>query len=69
MFVCVECGSNNPCRCKVLGPTLGLIGALLTAIVAYPLGALCCCVSRSTSDRMFAAPADVFTVTSATLPI
>ncbi len=38
-MMCIEVGNtDNPCRCKVVGPTLGVIAGVLMAIVAWPAG-------------------------------
>ncbi|EMS51689.1 hypothetical protein TRIUR3_13862 [Triticum urartu] len=37
---CVQCGTrSNPCRCKVVGPTLGFVAFVVTGVVEWPLGA------------------------------
>ncbi|KAJ7233573.1 hypothetical protein O6H91_05G058400 [Diphasiastrum complanatum] len=38
---CVECGTTqNPCRCKVVGPTIGFLAFVVAAVIEWPLGAL-----------------------------
>ncbi|KAK1280775.1 hypothetical protein QJS04_geneDACA002936 [Acorus gramineus] len=38
---CVQCGTrSNPCRCKVVGPTLGFVAFLVAAVVEWPVGAV-----------------------------
>ncbi|KAJ7295961.1 hypothetical protein O6H91_Y152600 [Diphasiastrum complanatum] len=38
---CVECGTTqNPCRCKIVGPTLGLVAMIIAAVIEWPLGAI-----------------------------
>ncbi|KAL0720016.1 hypothetical protein Bca4012_069340 [Brassica carinata] len=39
--ICVQCGTGgNPCRCKVVGPTLGLVAFVAAGVVEWPVGAL-----------------------------
>ncbi|KAE8789130.1 hypothetical protein D1007_36820 [Hordeum vulgare] len=38
--ICVQCGTrSNPCRCKVVGPTLGFVALVVAGVVEWPLGA------------------------------
>ena len=38
--VCVQCGTrSNPCRCKVLGPTVGFVAFVVAGVIEWPLGA------------------------------
>ncbi|KAJ3338593.1 hypothetical protein HDU93_009370 [Gonapodya sp. JEL0774] len=70
-FVCIEIGTHdNPCRVKVIGPTLGAIAAVLTAVVCWPIpaksplkpvlsqfiGAIMWFIDRPYARRMFAKP-------------
>ncbi|KAJ7542357.1 hypothetical protein O6H91_10G102600 [Diphasiastrum complanatum] len=57
---CVECGtSQNPCRCKFVGPTLALVAFAIVAIIEWPLGALIYPFSRMRGRRMMANPVEV----------
>jgi hypothetical protein len=57
--ICIQCGTtDNPCRCKIVGPTLAFIGFVVAAVIEWPIGALVCC-SHKTGDRLFAHPATV----------
>ncbi|KAJ8761250.1 hypothetical protein K2173_001306 [Erythroxylum novogranatense] len=39
--ICVECGrATNPCRCKVVGPTLGFLAFAAAAIIEWLVGAV-----------------------------
>ncbi|KAJ7514801.1 hypothetical protein O6H91_23G059600 [Diphasiastrum complanatum] len=39
--LCVQCGTTqNPCRCKVVGPTLAFLAFVIAAVVEWPVGAL-----------------------------
>ncbi|KAK1869028.1 hypothetical protein I4F81_011510 [Pyropia yezoensis] len=45
-FVCIQCGPGvGLCGIKVIGPTLGFVAAVLTAIVAWPTATVCRLVS------------------------
>ncbi|KAL4025801.1 hypothetical protein IC575_014207 [Cucumis melo] len=38
---CIGCGTlRNPCRCRVVGPSLGFLALVVTAVVEWPVGAL-----------------------------
>ncbi|PNW85748.1 hypothetical protein CHLRE_03g207100v5 [Chlamydomonas reinhardtii] len=67
--LCFECGSANPCHCKMFGPLLGFVVGVCVATVAYPIGGCLWCVNRPTSTRLLAAPADIYHLTNATIPI
>ena len=43
--ICFQCGSgvNNPCKCKVVGPTCGFLGFILSAIICWPAGSCSFC--------------------------
>ncbi|XP_004150936.1 uncharacterized protein LOC116402768 [Cucumis sativus] len=39
--ICIECGTHrNPCRCRLVGPSLGFLALVVTAVVEWPVGAL-----------------------------
>lgn len=58
--VCVQCGTpSNPCRCKVVGPTLGFLAFAAAAIVEWPVGALVYCFRHMKGRRIMAHPATV----------
>eukprot|EP00884_Botryococcus_braunii_P000749 jgi/Botrbrau1/10675/Bobra.139_2s0005.1 len=67
--LCFEFGSDNACRCKVVGPTIGFIGAVLSAVVCYPAGALTYCCDRKLSNRLFGAPVEISRDITNTFPI
>jgi len=57
---CVQCGTHsNPCRCKFVGPTLGFLAFVVTAIVEWPVGALVYCFRHTKGRRIMAHPAAV----------
>ncbi len=56
--VCIECGSpDNPCRCKIVGPTLGFVAFCLAALVEWPVGAVVWCCDRKAGRRIMEQPA------------
>ncbi|PKI68412.1 uncharacterized protein LOC116202567 [Punica granatum] len=58
--ICVECGTtSNPCRCKVVGPTLGFLAFTAAVVVEWPLGALVYCFRHMKDRRIMAHPATV----------
>jgi hypothetical protein len=70
MFVCVELGSrDNPCRCKVIGPTLGAVVGAVSALLFWPVGAVTYCVSRTKGRVLLGQPVHVYTATKDLIPI
>ncbi|KAL1553277.1 hypothetical protein AAHA92_13973 [Salvia divinorum] len=58
--MCVECGTrSNPCRCKVVGPTVGFLAFAAAALVEWPVGALVYCFRHMKGRRIMAHPATV----------
>ncbi|KAI3519328.1 hypothetical protein L1887_08358 [Cichorium endivia] len=58
--ICVQCGTkSNPCRCKVVGPTVGFLAFAAAAIVEWPVGALVYCFRHMKGRRIMAHPATV----------
>jgi hypothetical protein len=53
----------------VVGPTLGVVVGLVTAVVCWPFGALVYCCSASTGSRAFAAPVNTYTSVKSAIPI
>ncbi|XP_008810985.2 uncharacterized protein LOC103722278 [Phoenix dactylifera] len=68
--VCVQCGTtSNPCRCKVVGPTLGFV-AFAAAAVEWPVGALVYLFRHMKGRRIMAHPATVvYPSVSSAIPI
>ncbi|ONI17434.1 hypothetical protein PRUPE_3G158900 [Prunus persica] len=57
---CVQCGTrSNPCRCKVVGPTLGCLCFLGAAIIEWPIGACVYLFKHVKGRRIMAHPATV----------
>ncbi|EKV06832.1 hypothetical protein PDIG_67230 [Penicillium digitatum PHI26] len=47
--ICFQCGTDqNPCNCKVIGPTLGKFGS---SVVCYPLSIFCGCGCTQTGKE------------------
>ena len=69
MFACVQVGTDNPCRCKVLGPTVGFVVGALSAVICWPLGALSYCCNRPFADKSFGTPVGVFNSIANAAPI
>ncbi len=67
--MCVQVGTNNPCRCKVVGPTLGFLGALVAGLVCWPAGCLTYCCCRDFSNQAFGMPMEVFNGVANAAPI
>lgn len=58
--LCVECGArSNPCRCKVVGPTVGFLAFAATAAVEWPVGAVVYLFRPMQGRRIMAHPATV----------
>ncbi|OAY57147.1 uncharacterized protein LOC122722485 [Manihot esculenta] len=58
--VCIQCGTTaNPCRCKVVGPTLGFLAFAAAAIVEWPVGAFVYLFRHRSGRRIMAHPATV----------
>ncbi|GBF91191.1 hypothetical protein Rsub_04860 [Raphidocelis subcapitata] len=68
-FACIECGTyQNPCRCKVVGPTLGVVLCVLSAVVCFPLGALTWVCARSRGRAIMGTPVHVYSRVSNPIP-
>ncbi|XP_027163203.1 uncharacterized protein LOC113763566 [Coffea eugenioides] len=69
--ICVQCGTaGNPCRCKVVGPTVGFLAFAAAALVEWPVGALVYCFRHMKGRRIMAHPATVvFPSVSNSIPI
>ncbi|XP_057971759.1 uncharacterized protein LOC131160292 [Malania oleifera] len=60
MPICVQCGTaSNPCRCKVVGPTVGFLAFAVAAVVEWPVGALVYVFRHMEGRRIMAHPATV----------
>ncbi|KAL6614844.1 hypothetical protein ACP70R_037114 [Stipagrostis hirtigluma subsp. patula] len=58
--ICVQCGTrSNPCRCKVVGPTLGFVAFVVAGVVEWPLGAAVYLFRHRKGRRIMAHPATV----------
>ncbi|THX11911.1 hypothetical protein D6D13_04510 [Aureobasidium pullulans] len=69
-FVCFQCGTDqNPCHCKVVGPTIGFASAIVLAVVCWPASLLCGCCATETGKKMLGYPADASGKISNAIPI
>ncbi|KAJ5728390.1 hypothetical protein N7493_004720, partial [Penicillium malachiteum] len=42
--ICFQCGTDqNPCHCKVVGPTLGFCSTIVAAVICWPASIFCGC--------------------------
>ncbi|XP_057481102.1 uncharacterized protein LOC130768113 [Actinidia eriantha] len=56
--ICIECGTtSNPCRCKVVGPTLRFMAFAAPATMEWPVWALMYFFRRAKVRRIMAHPA------------
>ncbi|WCJ25258.1 hypothetical protein M5689_007157 [Euphorbia peplus] len=57
---CIQCGTrSNPCRCKVVGPTLGFVAFAVAAVVEWPIGAVVYLFKHRKGRRIMGHPAMV----------
>ncbi|KAJ7295960.1 hypothetical protein O6H91_07G121100 [Diphasiastrum complanatum] len=58
--ICVECGTTqNPCRCKIVGPTLGFVAMIIAAVIEWPVGAIIYPFRHMTGRRIMGQPISV----------
>ncbi|KAK6821111.1 hypothetical protein PG990_013130 [Apiospora arundinis] len=68
--VCFQCGTDqNPCRCKVVGPTLGFVTTVCLAIVCWPASLFCGCCASQTGKDVLAFPVNTGNSLSNAIPI
>ncbi|KAJ1689924.1 hypothetical protein LUZ63_014079 [Rhynchospora breviuscula] len=59
-LACIECGTRrNPCRCRVVGPTLGFLAFAVAAVIEWPVGALVYVFKHRKGRRIMGQPATV----------
>ncbi|KAI0516130.1 hypothetical protein KFK09_008802 [Dendrobium nobile] len=70
-MLCVQCGTrSNPCRCKVVGPTLGVLACAVAAVVEWPVGAVVYIFRHMKGRRIMAHPVNVvYPCVSRSIPI
>jgi len=67
--LCIQCGTDqNPCHCKIIGPTIGFGVAIVMAIVCWPASLFCGCCATETGKKMLGAPVDVSGQVSNSIP-
>ncbi|GJP84921.1 hypothetical protein CLOP_g14963 [Closterium sp. NIES-67] len=53
----IECGNtDNPCRCKVVGPTLAFVLMVAAAVVEWPVGAAVWICSHKSGRKIMGQP-------------
>ncbi|GFN19831.1 hypothetical protein ASPFODRAFT_610164 [Aspergillus luchuensis CBS 106.47] len=68
--ICFQCGTDqNPCRCKVVGPTLGFICTVVAAVICYPASIFCGCCLTQTGKDVLGYPVKVNGAVSNAIPI
>ena len=69
-MMCIEIGTRqNPCRVKIIGPTLGLIVGAVAAVFCWPAGALVYCCSHDTGRKLFSTPVSTYQNVGGAIPI
>lgn len=62
----VECGTtSNPCRCKVVGQTLGFLAFAVAAIIEWRVGAVVYCFRHGKGKSIMAHPSAIMAHPSA----
>ncbi|BBN17451.1 hypothetical protein MPTK1_7g14620 [Marchantia polymorpha subsp. ruderalis] len=57
---CMECGNDdNPCRCKVIGPSVAFACFCIAAAIEWPVGAIIWCFKKSKGTSIMGHPAMV----------
>ncbi|TVY65627.1 hypothetical protein LSUE1_G006938 [Lachnellula suecica] len=68
--ICFQCGTDqNPCHCKVVGPTLGFLTAVVLAVVCWPASLFCGCCASEQGKKMLGAPVEISGEVSNAIPI
>ncbi|TVY40110.1 hypothetical protein LOCC1_G005316 [Lachnellula occidentalis] len=50
--LCFQCGTDqNPCHCKVVGPTIGFLSTVVLAVVCWPASIFCGCCMTGTGKK------------------
>jgi len=69
-MLCIQVGSHdNPCRIKIIGPTLGFIVGVVAAVICWPLGVIIYCCNRPMADNLFSRPVALWNSVAAAIPI
>ncbi|PVH76215.1 hypothetical protein DL98DRAFT_562071 [Cadophora sp. DSE1049] len=69
-WVCIQCGTDqNPCHCKVVGPTFGFITGVLLVVVCWPASLFCGCCASERGKKMLGAPVEISGKLSNSIPI
>ncbi|KAL4915276.1 hypothetical protein BDW62DRAFT_188667 [Aspergillus aurantiobrunneus] len=68
--ICFQCGTDqNPCRCKVFGPTIGFVVTVVAAVVCYPASIFCGACCTKTGKDVLAYPVKLNGKVSNAIPI
>ncbi|KAL4979317.1 hypothetical protein BDW66DRAFT_111652 [Aspergillus desertorum] len=68
--VCIQCGTDqNPCRCKIIGPTLGFVVTIVAAVICWPASIFCGCGFTKTGKDMLGYPVKLNGQVSNAIPI
>ncbi|GAB7345797.1 hypothetical protein MBLNU457_4059t1 [Dothideomycetes sp. NU457] len=68
-IICFQCGTDqNPCHCKVVGPTIGFCATIVLAVVCWPASIFCGCCATETGKKMLATPVDASGAISNAIP-
>ncbi|KAE8556583.1 hypothetical protein EYB25_001285 [Talaromyces marneffei] len=55
--ICFQCGTDqNPCHCKVVGPTLGFFGCVVAGVICWPASIFCGCTATQMGKDLLAFP-------------
>ncbi|KAI8541933.1 hypothetical protein RHMOL_Rhmol08G0099100 [Rhododendron molle] len=57
--LCFQCHTANSCGCKVVGPTLGFLAFVVTAVVEWPVGAVVYLFRHTEGRRIIGQPANL----------
>lgn len=67
---CFQCGTDdNPCRCKIVGPTLGFVTGVVSAVFLWPAGAVTWFIKKDTGKKLFGTPVELNAKVSNAIPI
>ncbi|OCK85188.1 hypothetical protein K432DRAFT_287323 [Lepidopterella palustris CBS 459.81] len=67
--ICFQCGTDqNPCHCKVVGPTIGFGVTVVMAVFCWPAALFCGCCATDVGKAVLAAPVDTGNSISNAIP-
>ena len=69
-MLCIQIGTDdNPCRCKIVGPTVGFALGLLAALFCWPVGAILWLFHRDAGRHMMGKPMLVWSTVASAVPV